>query len=180
MGRRMFAVMVCVAGGALLGGCASSGGNTTQPAGAEKKADTKSFAMQEDGKEVLLLDVPTKVRCKQKGDTATLAVFGHEATVRSVRGAKTIDDGVAQVNEIVKSEFKEFAPSKIEPLTISGNPAKELAGPGKEADDNDPASGVVVVFKAGERVFIALTHGEHFAPADRDWMMAIVQTAKAP
>lgn len=178
MRRSLLALVISAASG--LFGCASGGNSSSQPAHAEKKADTKPFAMQADGKDVLLLDVPKSVRCRPKGDMVVFAVFGHDASVWMLRDAKSIDDGIARINDTVKGEFKEFAPSTTKEITIAGNPAKELSGPGKEADDNDPANGVAVVFKADGHIFIGLAHGEHFAQSDRDWMMAIVETAKAP
>ena len=65
-------------------------------------------------------------------------------------------------------------------LTIAGTPARRMMGTGTEADDGDPGDADVIVFKTGENYFIACTHAESLQAAAQEWMLHIVQTAKAP
>lgn len=96
-----------------------------------------------------------------------------------VSGLQKPEDAVGRVGEIIKSEFVEFKPAETKDLTVAGKPAKQLSGPGKEADDGDPGNAVVVLFSVDGKVFAACVHGEGIPPATvREFMMTTIQTAR--
>jgi hypothetical protein len=64
--------------------------------------------------------------------------------------------------------------------TIGGSAANRVRGTGVEADDGDPGTADVIVFRAGDRLFVACTHGESLNESARQWMTTVVKTATAP
>lgn len=95
--------------------------------------------------------------------------------------AKNVNEAVALAPEIISSEFIEFKPAEMKDVTVAGSPAKQLTGPGKEADDHDPGNAEVIIFSAAGKVFVACVHGEEKpTPALHNFMMKTIETAKAP
>lgn len=145
---------------------------------ANANAETKTFAIQSGGHDVMQLSVPVDtVRTSNDG---SVVVNSNNRTVEFwlVDGAKTVDEALSKVGEQIKDEFKNFKVTKSTDLTIAGAPAKRQEGSGEEADDGDDGKADVIVFKLGDRVFIACTHGEALDAAAQEWMLALVQSAK--
>jgi hypothetical protein len=98
----------------------------------------------------------------------------------SVADAKTPDDAIAHVPEVIKSEFTGFKASTTNDITIAGAPAKLLLGSGNEADDGDDGHADVVIFTVGGQVFAACTHGEGASNLnERKALLALLQTAQS-
>ncbi len=64
------------------------------------------------------------------------------------------------LQKLINERVTQFAPSKREDITVAGNPAVRLTGPGTEADDGDPSNAQATVFTLGERTVILLAHAE--------------------
>lgn len=145
---------------------------------ADAKADTKTRAVQVGGHDVLKLTVPTDTVCTPK--EGSLVVNSNNRTVEFwvVDGAKTVDEALAKVSEQIKSEFTNFKVTKSTDLTVADLPAKRQEGSGEEADDGDDGKADVIVFKVGDHIFVACTHGEALNVAAQEWMLALVQSAK--
>ncbi len=95
--------------------------------------------------------------------------------------AKTVDEAVQKVGEVIKSEFTDFKVKKTATVKVAGAEAKHLMGEGKEADDGDPGTAEVVVFAVGKNIVVACVHGEgEVAARERQPMLAVLKTAKAP
>lgn len=166
---------------AMTSGCASSTGTKAgTQAGTRTAVDTKACVMQSGGRDVLRLSVSADAMCTSKD--GALHIESHERHVHIwlVGGARTVDEAVGRVDQVIKSEFKDFRATGTTAPTIAGTPAKRLTGPGTEADDGDPGDADVLVFKTGDHVFVACTHGESLSSAARQWLLTVVQTAQAP
>jgi hypothetical protein len=165
------------------GGCHSKDNKTSPSTPAtdmSKSVDTKTCTMQSGGKNVLSVTAGKDITCTPKDGQLTLKGHGNQLDIWLIPGAKTVEDGVAKVPDQIKSEFKDFKAKHSMDMMFAGNPGKHLSGTGVEADDNDPGNAEVVVFKAGDNVFVSCVHGEHI-PADAPgWMMMVLGTAKAP
>lgn len=178
MNGLIWAVLAAMAGGRAAGQDAKSDPQAgTRPGKAE---DAKTFVMQSGGHDVLRLTAPAKTNGTPKDGWLHLWSQDHRADVWLVRGAKTVEDAAGRVAQEIKGEFKDFKATGTTDLTVAGKPAKRLTGAGVEADDGDPGSADVIVFKTGESIFVACAHGEHLAPADGLWMLTILQTAQTP
>ena len=146
---------------------------------AEEKSATVTIS--DRGKAVATLRVPADAKVTVKEgktivDTKELTLY-----VWVVAKAKTVADAVPLVDEVIKSEFKDFAVDQTKTLTLAGAEARQIMGHGKEADDNDPGTADVVLFTVGKRVLAACVHGEEQAAArQRPAMLAMLKTAKAP
>jgi hypothetical protein len=104
----------------------------------------------------------------------------HAFYIWTIADAKSLDDAVAKAPEVIKFEFIEFKPSSTKDLTVAGAPARQIEGPGKEADDKDDGNAQVILFQLGGHTFAACVHGEGDAPAlHREFMMGILQTANS-
>jgi len=169
----------------ILSGCFSSMG--TKPAAAaatqaDKVADTKAWAMQSGGVDLLRLTTSADTKCVA-GD-GSLHFNGpllfDEVEFWLVRGAKTVDEAMGNVNLQIVDQFRDFKPDHTTDLTIAGSPAKRLVGPGHEADDGDAGAADVIVFKVGDHIFVACYHGENLDPSGQQWMLTLVQTAQMP
>jgi hypothetical protein len=182
--RNLISGLVLAILGTMALGCAGSGGaqSGAQPgARAGSSASTNPCVMQSEGRDVLRLTVPADATCTPKDGSLRAESHARDIVdVWLVRGAKTVEEGAGRVSQEISSEFKGFKTTSTTPLTIAGAPAKRIMGSGAEADDGDPGSADVVVFKAGEHVFVACTHGESLSPVSQQWMMTVVQTAQAP
>jgi hypothetical protein len=119
------------------------------------------------------------VNCARADGRLHLEAHNHHFDVWMVAGARTVDEAVSHISAQIKDEFKDFKSTSTTPLTIAGSPAERLMGSGAEADDGDPGTADVVVFKAGEHVFIACTHGEDLSADAQQWMLTTLQSAHA-
>ncbi len=171
-------VLVVLAG--TVASCAPSQGTST--GGQNGPGDKKSTVVMSGGKAVLRLTLPPKAQAYDKAEPITVADAGGNFRfyIWTV-SAGTLDEAATRVPDVIKGEFTEFKLTDTKILTVAGAPARQLTGSGNEADDNDPGNAVVVLFQVGGRVFAACVHGEdNPSPALRKFMMATIQTAKAP
>jgi len=96
-----------------------------------------------------------------------------------VPNAKTVDEGVKLVDDVIKDEEKSMKIDETKTIEIGGAEAKHLIGHGKEADDGDPGTVDVVVFKVGGKVVVACVHGEEeAAPRQRQPMLDMLKSVK--
>ncbi len=145
---------------------------------AEKASDTKTCAMQAGGHDVLRLTVPNDASCKASDGSVVVNSNNRTVEFWIVKDAKSVDEALAKVSEQITDEFKNFKETKSTDLSVSGAPAKRQEGSGEEADDGDEGKADVIVFKVGDHVFVACTHGEALNAAAQEWMLALVQSAK--
>jgi hypothetical protein len=167
----------------IMSGCGSSTGTSAAPAGgqADQVAEgAKACVMQFGGTNVLRLTTSADCKCTAKDGSLKINAPQFEVEVWAVSGAKTVDDAMGSVSKQVEDEFKDFKPDTTTDLTIAGAPAKRLVGPGHEADDGDPGAADIIVFKVGDHIFIACTHGEKLMPIGQQGLLAMVQTAQMP
>jgi len=136
--------------------------------------------MQADGRDVLRVTLPAGAKCIAKEDFFRVYTRMQRVDIWSVDGATTCDAAAARAGELIQDEFVDFAAESVTDETIAGSPGKLVAGTGSEADDGDPGRADVAVFKIGDDVLVALSHGEHQKPADLRWMLDLVQTARRP
>ena len=180
---RAFTLCWLLAGLMALVGCASSKGaksGTTGDVQANAGGMAKACVLQTDGRAVLRLTPPAEVVCTAHNGSLQVQRENIRVDVWQVRGAQTLEDAIGRLGSVIESEFKEFKATSTTELTIAGAPARRLKGAGVEADDNDPGTADVVVFRVGGRVFVACTHEEHLNPIAQQWMMTVVGTAQEP
>ena len=148
----------------------------------DKAGDTKACAMQFGGHDVLQLTARADAAIRTKDGFLDVRSKSpsHEVEIWLAREAKTVDEAVGRVGDVIKEEFKDFKVAKSTDLTIGGTPAKRQVGTGAEADDGDAGQADVIVFKMGEHIFVACTHGEKLDATDHEWLLTLVQGAKGP
>ncbi len=179
----MFAACLLLTGLTAMVGCDSSKdarSGTTDAARTNAAAKANVCVLQTDGRAVLRLTPPAEVVCTAHNGSLQVQRENIRIDVWQVRGAQTLDDAIGRLGSVIESEFKEFKAASTTELMIAGSPARRLLGSGVEADDNDPGTADVVVFKVGGRVFVACTHEEHLNPIAQQWMMTVVGTAQEP
>lgn len=181
--RNLITVCVWAAVAAGLAACSVNGG--AQPGrgpGLEVGAVRAGAVMlRSEGRDVLRLSLPEGANCSAQEGAARVESRGHEVvTLWMVEHASTVDEGVGRVTREIEAEFKDFRPLKSMEVSVGGSPARRVTGSGTEADDGDPGSADVVVFKVGPGVFIACAHGESLTSAARSWLMTVVQGATGP
>lgn len=168
----------------ILAGCGSGRGMKMAmpaPSQADQSAAGKTFVMQSGGANVLKLTSPLDYKCRSEDGSLHFTLpQQYEVEFWIVSAAKTVDEALPQVSSRIVSEFKDFKPDQTTDLTVAGSPAKRLIGKGHEADDGDPGSADVVVFKVGDHVFIACNHGEGLDPKAQQGMLTLLQTAEMP
>ena len=163
----------------MLAGC-GSGKHTESAAQTKPPENTKACVMQSGGQDVLRLAAPADTECVAKDGSLKLNSEHRAVQIWLVSGAQSVDDALGRVSDVIKDEFKNFKVTKSTDLKIAGTAAKQQEGSGEEADDGDPGLADVIVFKIGEHVFVACTHGEALNPAAQEWMTKLVQGAKGP
>jgi hypothetical protein len=95
--------------------------------------------------------------------------------------AKTVDEAVANVAEIIKSELKDIAITETKSIKVAGSDAKDIMATSHEADDGDAGTTDVVVFMIGDKVIVACVHGENDAAKKQHQpLLDMLETAKAP
>ncbi len=166
-----FAAMAVLA--AVVSGCSSHKSHEPAPT-------TKAWMMQAGGHDVLSLEAPVDANCTLADGSVKVESKEGYVEFWVAKSARTVEEGVARVKMQIASEFKDFTPTGTTELTVSGSPAKQVMGTGHEADDNDPGTAEVIVFKVGGRIFVACTHGETLRPSAQELMLKMVQSAKAP
>ncbi len=144
-------------------------------------AEDVSVTLPLHGKPALVLKVPAAAKV-----TATNGYFKIRTTNLSlylwpVSEAKSAQDALPRVAEIIKSRFINFKASTTNQMDIVGAPAEDVAGSGNEADDNDSGTAEVVFFEVGRQVFAGCVYGElDKAARERPAMLAVLRTAQAP
>src|SRR4051794_36974744 len=83
------------------------------------------------------LSVPEEATSETRGDKTSIQIKRLRFHVWPVSTAKTVEEALPSLAEIIKSEFKNFVVDSTEDTTIAGAPAKRLTGKGVEADDED-------------------------------------------
>ena len=147
---------------------------------ADQAAGTKTWVMQSGGAGVLKLTTADDTKCVSADGSLHFNAPKYEVEFWLMRGAQSVDDAASKVAPQIVSEFKEFKPDSTTDLTIAGSPAKRLVGTGQEADDGDAGSADLIVFKVGDQIFVACTHGEKLITPAREGMLTMVQTAQKP
>ncbi|HET6251923.1 MAG TPA: hypothetical protein VFE47_29830 [Tepidisphaeraceae bacterium] len=168
---------------ALMGGCGASTGpkaDAPSAARADKPAAANTGVMQSGGTNVLRLTLLPDSKCVAKDGSLHINAPQIEVEMWLVAGAKTVDEAAAHVSQQIVSEFKDFTVTHTTDLTVAGAPAKRLVGTGHEADDGDPGKADVIVFKVGNHIFVACTHGESLMSIAQDGMLTMVQSVQAP
>jgi hypothetical protein len=147
------------------------------PASAANSTATLSV----DEKPALILTVPATAKTKSTNGWLNIQTPNLTLNIWVVLNAKTTDDALPRMGDLIKSEFLNFKTNGVMEAEIAGAPAKHVTGSGNEADDHDPGNAEVVVFVTGGRVFVACVHGEADEAAKaRAAMMAVLKTAHSP
>jgi hypothetical protein len=134
-----------------------------------------------DGKPVLELTVPATAKLTATNGYLKVISPKLELYIWAVPRAESVTDAVPRAADVIKREFIKFEPAATNDVQIAGAPAKDLTGPGNEADDEDEGNAEVVFFALDGRVFAACIHGEFDdAKPEHTPMLAILNTAKAP
>ena len=182
--RKFICGSVLVISAGIVSGCASSSSKSDAPAVAVTKADKavagQTCLMQSGGRDVLKLTLGGDVTYKGTDGMLKIKgpVFDNEIWV--VPDAKTIDDGITAIDKQIVGEFKDFKATETKDLTVAGSPAKQMFGTGHEADDGDAGHADIIVFKAGDHVFIACAHDENLTSLSRAGLVTVVTTAEKP
>ena len=72
----------------------------------------------------------------------------------------TVDEAVKQVADLVKGQVTHFKVTGSKAITVAGNAGQQVTGTGEEADDGDPSSADVYLFRVDGKVFVICAHGE--------------------
>jgi hypothetical protein len=143
-------------------------------------ADTKDITIAADGKPALKASVPKEAAVSTKGDETTIQTKGLIIYIWHVPGAKSVEDALPKVGEVIKHEFVKYAIASTESMKVAGHEAKHLEGKGEEGDDNDPGTADVVVFTDGKNVFVACVHGERDEAAkERPGLLKVLESIKS-
>jgi len=179
---RTFVLCLVAAIAAASAGCSSDHKSTPAPSKPAPAPGTSApvCTIRDHDRDALIVSTAPGVECTSTDGELHLRGRDGYVELWLVRGARSVQDGVARVPEVIKSEFTGFTATQRESITVAGAPAVRMMGKGAEADDSDPGTADVVVFTAGGRVFVACTHAESMSESARRMMMSVVQTAKAP
>ena len=129
----------------------------------------------------LELAVPPEAKVSAGKDKIVIHTTNMYLHVWPVTGAKTVNEAQVRLDDVIKGDVLKFSASATNEITVAGSPARLLVGDGVEADDGDAAKADVVIFGAGNRIFIACVHGEgNDASRERDPMLKMLQTVKSP
>ena len=167
-------------------GTAKGGGESVQPPTATGPAQAEmknTYVFASAGKGVLKFTLPegAKVATTEDATTFTAAKGGLRFNLWEVPDARTLDQAAAKIGPVIRSEFLAFKFASSKDITVSGVPAKQLDGSGKEADDGDPGNARIVLFAMGPHVFAACAHGEGDAvDSYGPFMMSVLGTASKP
>ncbi len=144
-------------------------------------AQETNLTISAEGVPGLVLRIPSAASVTVTGDHTMVQTATATFHLWPVASAKTTDEALPRVTELIKGEFVNFKPKSTNDMVIAGALARHISGTGNEADDGDPGGAEVVVFVAGKHVFAACAHGEFDDVARRSKMMlAVLMTAKAP
>lgn len=142
--------------------------------------DLKTVAVPNEGTAVMTIGVPRSAAVITKKDETIIDAKDMRLDLWVVPNVKTVDDAVATLSEVIKGEVLKFSVSSTESITVAETEAKHLIGKGLEADDQDPATVDVVVFRVGKAVLVGCVHGEGDAAVqERQPMLKALKTIKA-
>lgn len=150
-------------------------------AAASSTEEMKTVTITYDGAAVATIRVSqsakvTKVKAKTVIDTKDMVL-----DLWVVPKAKTVDEAIAGLDDVIKGEVLKFSATSTETTTVAANQAKHLKGKGLEADDQDPATVDIVAFTVGKTVLVACVHGEgEAAIRQRQPMLKALKTIAAP
>jgi hypothetical protein len=155
--------------------------------------DMKSVTISSAAKEVMTVSAPQDAKITVSKEEKSAATKEKTAIDTKYNGkaitlylwvvpkAKTVAGAISHIDDVIKSEVLNFKPDSTETITVAGAEAKHLKGKSVEADDQDPGTTDVVVFKVGKTVCVACVHGEHeMAAKQRQPMLDALKTVKAP
>jgi len=144
-------------------------------------AENTNLTIVAKGSPALVLTVPQTAKITLKQEKTEIKTKDMTLYLWAVSPAKTIDEGVAQIANVIVHEVVNFVATTTNTITVAGAVAKHLIGRGVEADDNDPGTADIVVFTTGKAIFAACVHGEaNDAVREREPMLSVLKTAKAP
>jgi hypothetical protein len=143
-----------------------------------KAGGTQACVLQSGGHDLLRFTVPADTECVPKDGSLSLSSQHRSVYFWVVKDAKTVDEAIGHVNDVIKGEFKNLKVTDTKDLTVADAPAKRQEGSGEEADDGDAGKADVVVFKKGDQIFVACVHGESLNPAAQEWMTSLLQEMK--
>ena len=140
-------------------------------------AQDTNVTLSVDGKPALALKVPAAAKVISANGYVKILTTNLTLHVWAVTNAKTVNEALPRVGEIIKSEFLNFKANAVMDMEVAGAPAKHVIGSGNEADDHDPGNAEVVLFVVGGHVFAGCVHGEaDDAAKARPAMMAVLKT----
>ena len=144
-------------------------------------AEERTVMIMADTLPALRLAVPQAAKVTQWKDKTLIHTTNMFLYVWPVPGAKVLSEAQARLGEVIRDEVQKFTATATNEITVAGLPARHLIGTGVEADDGDDATADVVIFAAGNRVFVACVHGENNdASRERAPMLQMLQTARSP
>lgn len=144
-------------------------------------AETVDVTITANDSPALVLSVPESAKVTTTKEKTVIKAKNQDLYIWHCPQAKTVDEGIAQMPNLIAHEVLEFKATTTNTITVAGAPAKHLVGRGIEADDNDPATADIVVFTTGKTVFVACVHGEgNEAGREREPMLTVLKSAKAP
>ena len=144
-------------------------------------AETTNVTIIAEGTPALVLKIPQSVKVTSKKEKTEIKTKEMTLYIWAIPTAKTVDEGTAQIPNVISREVVQFVATNTNTITVAGAVAKHLIGRGVEADDYDPGTADVIVFTTGKSVFAACVHGEgNDAAREREPMLAVLKTAKLP
>jgi hypothetical protein len=154
---------------------------TGTPAVAQQGAAEKMVSIPPGRNAALSLTVPKTAKVTTDDGKTTIDTNKCNVYLWLAPKAKTVDEAVATIGEIIKSEVKDVKIEESKTIKVAGAAAKQLMAKSVEADDGDPGTSAIVVFTAGGKVVVACVHGEgEAASRQRQPMLDILATAKTP
>ncbi|MGO9111860.1 MAG: hypothetical protein ACLP9L_21750 [Thermoguttaceae bacterium] len=143
--------------------------------------DMKTVTISKVGTAVMTIRAPQSAKVTMDKEKTVIDTKDMVLDLWVVPKAKTVAAAIASLDDVIKGEVLKFSPTSKEAITVAGAEGKHLMGKGIEADDQDPATVDVVVFKVGRTVLVACVHGEgEAAVRQRQPMLNALKTVKAP
>ena len=144
-------------------------------------AEDRTVTVLADTVPALKLTVPSGAKVTATADKTVIHTTNMFLHIWPVAGAKTVNEAQARLGDVIKGDVLKFSASATNEIAVAGSPATHLIGNGVEADDGDAATADIVIFAAGNRIFIACVHGEdNDASREREPMLKVLRTAKCP
>jgi len=143
--------------------------------------DPKTVSISHKGVAVMTISAPQSAKVTTEKEKTVIDTKDMVLDLWVVPKAKTVAEAIIGLDDVIKSEVLNFKAASTEAITVAKAEGKHLKGKGLEADDQDPATVDVVVFKVGKTVLVACVHGEgQAAVRQRQPMLNALKTVKAP